>query len=102
MGMAALRNASLLLLFLVFHLVPARAEEGALNTAAPGIEQLIKAGKLIDAEALGARSAKTLAAVPSALPAADTARLATPLSDLAYALAANPNGPHPPLSLQHT
>src|SRR3954451_11069168 len=72
-GMAALRTTSLLLVLFVFFLVPARAEEGALSAAAGSIEDLLKAGKLTDAEALAARSAKTLAADPSALSAADTA-----------------------------
>ena len=58
--MAALRTASLLFLFFVLHLVPATAADETLSGAAAQIEQLIKDGKLTDAEALAARSAKSL------------------------------------------
>ena len=87
--MAALRTASLLLLLFVLHLVPAKAADEALPGAAASIEQLIKDGKLTEAEALAARSAKSLQADPSALSPADTASLAATLSNLAYALAAS-------------
>src|SRR5262249_45375438 len=89
MGMATLRNALLLLCLVAFSVLPAKADDAALAGAAARIEQLLKAGKLNDAETLGALSAKSLGANPSALSADDTATLALALSDLAYALAAN-------------
>src|SRR5262249_50209507 len=89
MGMATLRNALLLLCVIFVPLLPARADDGTLGSAAARIEQLLKDGKLTDSEALGARSAKSLGANPSALSAAETATLASALGDLAYALASN-------------
>src|SRR5262245_32433470 len=89
MGMATLRTALLLFCLGVLSLLPAKADDAALAGAAARIEQLLKDGKLNDAEALGALSAKSLGANPSALSAGDTATLAAALSDLAYALAAS-------------
>src|SRR5689334_6154241 len=68
---------------------PAMADDAGLGGATARIEDLLKAGKLVDAEALGAGTAKSLAAAPASLSAADTVAFAAALNDLAYALAAN-------------
>jgi CHAT domain-containing protein len=82
-------TGAIVAILLSLSLAPAIADDVALPDAAARIEELLKAGKLTDAEAIAAASAKALAATPTSLVATETVRFASALSGLAYALAAN-------------
>jgi hypothetical protein len=68
-------------ILLFFLPAPAVADDVAPPEAAASIEELLKAGKLAEAEAIGAAAAKEVAATPKSLAAADTVTFASALSD---------------------